>query len=53
MEHIAGARRVPAAADPAALGFDADKLAGTRRLIQKYIDRGKIAGAVSLVARRG
>src|SRR5690606_12257054 len=53
MEHIAGESRVPAAHVPAELGFDAYKLAGTRRLIQKYIDPGKIAGAVSLVARRG
>jgi len=41
------------AANPAALGFDPARLARLRGWMQRYVDAGKIPGALSLVARRG
>ena len=41
------------AADAEALGFHGAKLAGAERLLADYVAEGHIAGAVSLVARRG
>jgi CubicO group peptidase (beta-lactamase class C family) len=41
------------AADPADLGFDADRLARLRHWMQRHVDAGRIPGAQALVARRG
>jgi len=38
---------------PEEVGLSADRLKRVHALIQRYIDEGEIAGAVSLVARRG
>jgi CubicO group peptidase (beta-lactamase class C family) len=40
-------------AAPEAVGMSPDRLARLDRVLQGYVDRGEIAGAVSLVARRG
>jgi CubicO group peptidase (beta-lactamase class C family) len=40
-------------AAPEEVGMSADRLANLRRLVQGYVDSGKLAGAVSVVARRG
>jgi CubicO group peptidase (beta-lactamase class C family) len=40
-------------APPAALGFSAARLARIDRVMQQYVDSGRIAGAVTLVLRRG
>jgi CubicO group peptidase (beta-lactamase class C family) len=39
--------------DPAAVGMDADVLAGISPAMQKFVDDRQIAGAVTLIARRG
>ena len=39
--------------DPAAAGMDGEKLAGISAAMQKFVDEGQLAGAVTLVARRG
>jgi CubicO group peptidase (beta-lactamase class C family) len=39
--------------DPAAAGMDGEKLAGISTAMQKFVDGGQLAGAVTLVARRG
>lgn len=41
------------AADPAALGFDPQRLARLDAMIQREIDAGKLAGAVAIVKRDG
>jgi CubicO group peptidase (beta-lactamase class C family) len=41
------------AADPAALGFDAERLKRLDDVIQREIDAGKLAGAVAIVKRDG
>lgn len=38
---------------PEAVGFSAERLARIRPALQRYVDAGKIAGMVSLVARQG
>ena len=38
---------------PEEVGLSADRLKRVHALVQRYIDKGEIAGAVSLVARRG
>jgi CubicO group peptidase (beta-lactamase class C family) len=38
---------------PAAVGLSAERLERLSRVMQDYIDRGKIAGMVALVARKG
>jgi len=38
---------------PAAVGLSAERLERLTRVMQEYIDRGKIAGMVTLVARKG
>src|SRR5262249_51217342 len=38
---------------PEDVGLSADRLKRVHALVQRYIDKGEIAGAVSLVARRG
>jgi len=38
---------------PQTLGFSPERLARANRQLQAYIDQGKLAGAVTLVARRG
>ena len=40
-------------ADPAELGFDADRLGRLRPWMQRHVDAGRIPGAQVLVARRG
>ena len=40
-------------ADPAELGFDADRLARLRPWMQRHIDAGRLPGAQVLIARRG
>ena len=35
------------------LGFDRNRLERINKLMQRYIDEGKMAGMVTLVARRG
>jgi len=39
--------------NPEEIGLSADRLQRVHALVQRYIDQGEIAGAVSLVARRG
>jgi len=39
--------------DPAAAGMNAEKLAGISAAMQEFVDQGQLAGAVTLVARRG
>jgi len=39
--------------NPTDVGVSAERLARVRAHLQRYIDKGEIAGAVSLVARRG
>ncbi|MBS03867.1 MAG: hypothetical protein CMQ24_14320 [Gammaproteobacteria bacterium] len=41
------------AADPAELGFDADRLARIGPAMQRYIDDGKVPNLLTLVARHG
>jgi len=41
------------AADPAALGFDAERLKRLDAVVQREIDTGKLAGAVAIVKRDG
>ncbi|HWP99489.1 MAG TPA: serine hydrolase domain-containing protein [Vicinamibacterales bacterium] len=41
------------AAQPAALGFSPERLARIDAVMQEYVDRGRIAGVVTLVARGG
>jgi len=41
------------AADPAALGFDPQRLARLDAMVQREIDAGKLAGAVAIVKRDG
>lgn len=53
MSYTHDASGPPTVADPETLGFDGKKLAATERLLNEYIDQRRIAGAVSLVARRG
>src|SRR5215475_8337396 len=43
----------PTLARPEAAGMSADRLKRLTAAIQGYIDRGEVAGAVTLVARRG
>lgn len=38
---------------PETVGFDGERLAEVGRMAQRYVDEGKIAGAVTLVARNG
>jgi CubicO group peptidase (beta-lactamase class C family) len=38
---------------PEEVGLSADRLKRVHALVQRYIDKGEIAGAISLVARRG
>lgn len=49
---LAAAAPLPKAA-PAQVGVSAERLGRVRALVQRYIDRGEIAGAVSMVARHG
>jgi len=37
--------------DPAACGFDAEKLAAIDRAMQRHVDEGKLVGGIGLVAR--
>jgi CubicO group peptidase (beta-lactamase class C family) len=48
---VAHASDVPSSKNAA--GFDPQKLAAIRQRMQKFVDDGTIAGAVTLVARRG
>jgi CubicO group peptidase (beta-lactamase class C family) len=41
------------AGDPVAAGFSAERLERVHRLVQGYIDEGKMAGAITLIARDG
>jgi CubicO group peptidase (beta-lactamase class C family) len=43
----------PPRVEPAKAGLDAAKLAGLRGELQKFIDAGQIAGAVTLIGRHG
>src|SRR5436190_3299044 len=49
---IAARAQLPAA-DPASLGFDADRLLRLDGAIDRAIERGQVPGAVVLVGRRG
>lgn len=40
-------------APPATLGFSAERLARIDRVMQQYVDSGKVAGVVTLVLRHG
>ena len=40
-------------ADPEDVGLSSARLGNVTRLVQSYVDRGKLPGAISLVARRG
>ena len=42
-----------ATVSPEDVGLSTERLARLERVIQEYVDRGQIAGAVTLVARRG
>jgi len=44
---------LPETGNPAALGFDAARLARIKPWMQGYVDAGKLPGALTLVARRG
>ncbi|MHC4993695.1 MAG: serine hydrolase domain-containing protein [Planctomycetota bacterium] len=46
------ARELPRV-DPAKVGLDAKKIARIDRAVQAFIDKGQVAGAITLVARRG
>ncbi|MDP2914868.1 MAG: serine hydrolase domain-containing protein, partial [Candidatus Aminicenantes bacterium] len=54
---ILSASLVPAAslptAKPAEVGFSAERLERLTRVMQDYIDQGKVSGLVALVARKG
>jgi CubicO group peptidase (beta-lactamase class C family) len=54
---ILSASLVPAAslptAKPAEVGFSAERLDRLSRIMQEYVDQGKVAGLVALVARKG
>ena len=39
--------------NPAALGFSSQRLARIDRVMQQYVDSGKVAGVVTLIARHG
>ncbi len=39
--------------DPAELGIDADRLARTDALLQRYVDDGRLVGTHLVVRRRG
>src|SRR3954451_7240786 len=39
-------------AEPEEVGLSSARLGNVRRLVQRYIDDGKLPGAISLVARR-
>ena len=41
------------AADPETLGFSRDRLARIDRVMQQYVDSGRVAGVVALIARHG
>ncbi|MDX1983947.1 MAG: serine hydrolase domain-containing protein [Bryobacteraceae bacterium] len=49
---LAATAPLPKAA-PDQVGVSAERLGRVRALVQRYIDRGEIAGAVSMVARHG
>ncbi len=40
-------------AEPEEVGLSSSRLGNLKRLVQGYVDDGKIPGAISLVARRG
>jgi hypothetical protein len=40
-------------APPEALGFSAQRLARITTVMSEHVDRGEMAGAITLVARRG
>ena len=48
-----GARAGLPAAEPASLGFDADRLKRIDGAIDRAIEQGQVPGAVVLVGRRG
>ena len=39
--------------DPASVGLCPERLARIGELVRRYVDEGRIAGAIALVARRG
>lgn len=52
--HLAGAGRgLPVAATPEEVGLAAARLPRIHDTVQRYLDDGRLAGAVTLVARRG
>jgi len=46
-------RRRPAAAKPEEVGFAGDRLGRIHETVQRYVDERALAGAVTMVARRG
>jgi CubicO group peptidase (beta-lactamase class C family) len=44
---------IPAAAKPEEVGLAADRLPRIHETVQRYVESGQLAGAVTLVARRG
>ncbi|MBS1816869.1 MAG: beta-lactamase family protein [Acidobacteria bacterium] len=44
---------IPAAARPEDVGFSSDRLPRIHETVQRYLESGQLAGAVTLVARRG
>ncbi len=44
---------IPPAARPEEVGFSSDRLPRIHQTVQRYLDNGQLAGAVTLVARRG
>lgn len=49
----AGAASLTRAGKPEEVGLSGERLRRIRTTLQRYVDRGEIAGAVSLVARKG
>ncbi len=50
---LSGTLAAQAAAPPASLGFSPERLARFDRVMQQYVDSGKVAGVVTLVLRHG
>ena len=44
---------IPAAAKPEDIGFSADRLTRIHEMVERYLANRQLAGAVTLVARRG
>ena len=52
LSSVAGAEEIPTAS-PEAVGMSSERLASIDRVMQSYIDEGKLAGSIAMVARHG